>query len=66
MSGKVKITCLLLLFQIHSLLLIYYFRINGLKEAAHINCEGKKGVMGIHLELWKRGHIRVGDEVLVA
>ncbi|KAI4455435.1 molybdopterin cofactor sulfurase mosc [Holotrichia oblita] len=41
-------------------------RINGLKEPAHINCEGKKGVMGIHLELWKRGHIQVGDEVLIA
>ncbi|GJQ83431.1 hypothetical protein Trydic_g14211 [Trypoxylus dichotomus] len=39
---------------------------NGLKEPAHIRCEGEKGVMGIHLELWRDGQIQVGDEIFIA
>lgn len=41
-------------------------RTNQLKQQAHISAEGKKGVMGIHLELWKPGEIRIGDEVFIA
>lgn len=41
------------------------FRTNGLKDPSHVQCEGQKGVMGIHLGLYRAGQIRAGDEVSI-
>ncbi|KAI4455176.1 molybdopterin cofactor sulfurase mosc [Holotrichia oblita] len=41
-------------------------RLNNPKQPAYLKLEGKRGVMGIQIELWKAGQIHVGDEVFIA
>ncbi|KAK9744155.1 MOSC N-terminal beta barrel domain [Popillia japonica] len=41
-------------------------RVNNPKQPAYFKLEGKRGVMGIQVELWKTGEIQVGDEVFIA
>ncbi|KAI4455408.1 mosc n-terminal beta barrel domain [Holotrichia oblita] len=40
--------------------------LNNPKQPAYLKLEGKRGVMGIQIELWKAGQIHVGDEVFIA